>query len=733
MKKFLYISFIFFSIAILAQQKQPKVGLVLSGGGAKGFAHVGILKEIDKVGLQIDYIGGTSIGAFIGGLYAFGYSGEQIEKMIKNTDISTLVRDNLSRSSKTLFEKEYGEKTVFILPVKKGVLKLPKAVSKGQSVLNLLSEVLPGSENVGDFSKLPIPFFCVATNVENGEGVLLENGFLPLALRASGSFPTLLAPTVLEDKLLVDGGLANNFPVSIMKDKGMDIIIGINVQNRLRKKENINSVLNIITQIISYQIYNKSAKEKEKLDIYVHPKVDDYSVVDFDKKNEILQIGIEEGKKYSDVFKEIATKQINKKKRKKLDLTSKNHLISEISLNGIKNYSRAYILGKINIIEGDSISRKELTKRINLLSATNNYERVVYKLIEKKDKTYKLKIFLRESKDNAFLKLGIHYDFLYKSSILANYSHKKFLLKNDLFSLDVILGDNLRYNLNYFVDNGLYISYGYSSRYNHFKTDTKYGLMISEFPTVSSINLNYTDITNQFFIQTNFNRKFAVKLGVEHKFLNINTETILTSNNNKFFFNNTNYFNSFGHIKIDNYDKKYFETKGYYIDLNFKWYMSSSNKKEEFTSFSQANGTIGFATKIFDNLNFKMTNEAGFTISESKSDVFDFYLGGYNQNYINTFVSLYGYNTAELSDNTFIKTEFAFRYNFIKKHYASFIANYARVENNVFKNLKLFDNLKQGYAVGYSYESIIGPLEIKYSWTPDNSKKYWLFNLGFWF
>ena len=204
MKKFLVIFFLLISAVCYSQEKQPKVGLVLSGGGAKGFAHIGVLKEIDKAGVHIDYIGGTSMGAIIGGLYAAGYSGEQIEKIALETDFISMLRDELPRNSETFFEKEFGEKTAITLPVINGTIALPKAVSKGQNILNFLLELLEPIEGIDDFSKLPTPFFCIATNVETGALVLLEKGSLPLALRASGSFPTLLNPVVLDNKLLVD-------------------------------------------------------------------------------------------------------------------------------------------------------------------------------------------------------------------------------------------------------------------------------------------------------------------------------------------------------------------------------------------------------------------------------------------------------------------------------------------------------------------------------------------------
>ena len=721
-----------FSLGLSSQKKQPKVGLVLSGGGAKGFAHIGVLKEIDKAGLQIDYIGGTSMGGIIGGLYAVGYSGNQIEQMMLNTDFLALLRDKLPRKAETFFEKEFGEKTVFTLPVNKGKIRLPRAISKGQNVLNFLSELLDTEKPHQDFSKLPIPFFCIATDLENGTPVLLEEGSLPLALRATGSFPSLLNPIEIDGKLLTDGGIANNFPVSLMKGKGMDIVIGVNVEGKLFQKEKLNSVVALLNQIMSYPMYRKTDEEIKKLDVYIHPEIYQYSVVDFDEKIKILEEGVEEAKKYTAIFEELAGKQAEKKLRKIKRFPIEKMLIADIGVQGIQNYTRAYVLGKLKIKAGDSLSRKEVTSKIHSLSATRNYNRIEYHLREKGKGSYLLDFKLKEAKEKANLKLGVHYDLLYKSSVLATYSQKHLFKKNDLFSVDMILGDNIRYNLNYFVDNGFYISYGFRSRYNHFKSNSKFN-QASDLSNVNSGNLSYSDITNQAFFQTTYSRKFALGLGVEHKWIKAATATLPSSTAPITVIDEGNYLSAFGYLKLDTYNKKYFPTKGYFADLNFKWYAASFSSNDQFKMFSQAFGTVGFAATFANRLTFQNTNEAGFTIESPASNLFDFYLGGYNQNYINTFISFYGYEFSALSNSSFIKSQFDLRYKVGTAHYFSLIANYARLEDNVFKDLQLFDNIKSGYAVGYSYNSIVGPIELKYSWTPDNKKGFWLFNLGFWF
>ncbi|OSY87057.1 patatin [Tenacibaculum holothuriorum] len=733
MKKLL-LFLILFPLLLFAQRQQPKVGLVLSGGGAKGFAHIGVLEAIEKAGVQIDYVGGTSMGSIVGGLYAAGYSPKQIQQVIDKEDFMQLLQDKVPRREKPFFKKNFGEKYAFSLPIKKGEIGLPLGLSKGQNALNLLTELLAPVDEINDFSKLPIPFYCIATNIENGKQALLEKGSLPLAIRASAAFPSLLNPVEIDGELLVDGGIVNNFPADVMKEKGMDIIIGVDVQGQLLKREELESVASILLQIVNFQIYDKSAERVKLLNVYIKPDVIDYSVVSFDKKKEILNEGYKVARKYQSVFDSIGKLQI-KKPRPKLLLKEEKFLIDRIIINGNKNYTDNYILGKLQLKKGDSVSYKNISKKINTLTATNNFARIDYHL----DKSFsgkRLSILVKEDDVQTYLRMGVHYDLLYKSAILVNYNHKKLLFQNDELSFDVGIGDRIRYDLEYLVDNGLAPSYGFSSRYNSFK---------STFPfneTVNNINIKYEDFTNAIYIQTTLDRKFAVGIGLENKWIKASSRTILTNNGEDTLFDDSNYLNSFAFLKLDTFDKEMNPTKGFYADIGFKWFMWSDrndilNKlavnSEEFHQFSQLQGSISFATTFWDKLTFQYISEAGYTLGRKASQVFDFRLGGYNQNYINNFKPMYGYDTAELTNQSFLRSEFNFRYKVFNKQYASFIANYARVEEDIFAGGSLFKNTKSGYAVGYGVETFLGPIELKYSWSPDHKEQYWLFNLGFWF
>ena len=237
--------------------KDIKVGLVLSGGGAKGLAHIGALKLIEESGVRIDYIGGTSMGAIIGGLYASGYSANQLDSIFKKTNFNTLIQDNLPRSAKTFYEKEDAEKYALTLPFDGFKISFPSGLSKGQNVYNYMNKLTTHIGDLNDFSKLPIPFFCMATNIENGKQVLLEEGSLPLAISASGAIPSIFSPVAIEDQILTDGGVSNNYPIEELKKKGIDVIIGINVQDSLVDRKNLSSAFEILTQVNNFHFFNK--------------------------------------------------------------------------------------------------------------------------------------------------------------------------------------------------------------------------------------------------------------------------------------------------------------------------------------------------------------------------------------------------------------------------------------------------------------------------------------------
>lgn len=719
---------------LLFAQKQPRVGLVLSGGGAKGFAHIGVIRELEKAGVQIDYVGGTSMGAIIGGLYASGYRADEIEGIIRGQNFNSLLQDEIPRRQKPYFEKFFLEKHAITLPIVGGTIGLPMGLSKGQSVLNLFTEILAPVDDITDFSKLPIPFYCIATDIETGEEIVLDKGSLALALRASGSFPSLLNPVEIDGRLLVDGGVVNNFPVDKMKEKGVDIIIGVSVEGDLFKRKELSSIVAVLMQIINFQMYKKSEEHIKKVDIFMRPKVTEYNVISFDKADEIIEGGTRATKPYKVVFDSIAKLQTVKKRIPRIIKNKGMFLVDRIIIKGNKNYTKDYITNKLQIKEGDSTCYKTIAEKINTLTATKNFKRVDYNFT-KSFSGKKLEMNIKEDDISSLLRVGLHYDILYRSGVLLNYNHKKILFRNDEVSFDLVIGDKIRYNLEYFLDDGFF-GYGFSSRYNSFSSNILFNDNI-----INKINIDYRDFTNRLYAQTTLDRKFAFGFGLEHKNLNVFSETVLT-NKSKTYFDFSNYLNGIAFLKMDTFNKTQFPTEGFYLDANFTWHLWSDRNKrvsqlaiesEPFARFSKVDARIGFATTLRKKLTFQNTTDVGFFLGNEKTDVFNYRLGGYNKNYINTFFPMYGYDFSELSDKSFLRSQLDIRYELFNRHYVSVIANYARLDNNIFEVIDLFEDLKSGYAVGYGLETVLGPIELKYSWSPDHNRNYWLFNLGFWF
>ncbi len=716
------------------QSNDVKVGLVLSGGGAKGFAHVSVLKVLEEAGVRVDYIGGTSMGAIVGALYASGYNANQLDSIIHTIDFTKILLDELPRKAKPFYEKEIGEKYALTLPIKNKKVGIPTAISEGQNVLNLFTKLTQHINNIEDFSKLPIPFLCVGTNLETGKQKVFKSGFLPEVIKASGSFPTLLAPVKIDGELYSDGGIVNNFPVDEVKAMGADIIIGVDIQSGLDEKEELDSAVKIINQIVGFQMYNTLKEKHDRVDVLIKPDMKNFNVVSFDKVEEIKKEGEKAVREVFPLLKNIASKQ---KKQKKdivnLKLIKRFH-IKRLEIEGNKNYTRSYVLGKLNIKKRDTTSYKQLLSSIDNLYATGNFENIQYRIVNEEDGSI-VKFKVKEHPVSHYFQMGIHYDELYKTGVLINGKLKHLLFKNDVISTDIILGDNVRYNFDYFIDNGFYTSFGVKSRFNKFDAQVRF-----DEANVNKINLQYEDLTNQIYFQTVFNRKFALGVGAEHKNIRAFTETVSTVENNtnqledgRFYFDKSDYYNLISYLKLDTYDKKYFAKKGVYLNTSLKWHLSSSDYNNNFEPFFQLKGKIGFAYTFYDKLTTHFISEAGTTIGENENRVLDYNLGGYNDNYINNLVPFFGYEFGELTSSAFLRSTFNVRYEFLTKHYFLAGANYSRVEKDLFNKGRIFENTKSGYALGYGLETFLGPIEINYAWSPDHNEKFWYFNIGYWF
>ena len=736
MKKIFWLFLIFFFLQNLFAQetvtKKPKIGLVLSGGGAKGLAHIGVLKVLEQAGVKVDYIGGTSMGSIIGGLYASGYNARQLDSIFNATNFDELLQDYIPRSSKSFYEKRNDEIYALTLPFQNFKIGFPLAYSKGMYNYNLFAKLTFPVRDITDFSKLPIPFICMATDIEKGKPVVLNKGYLPQAMLASSAIPSLFAPVEIDGKLLIDGGVTDNYPVEEVRKMGADIIIGVDVQDNLKDRNNLKNASKILIQVSNVEMINKMEAKRKLTDIYIKPDITNFSVISFEEGKKIVRNGeeaaflvFEQLKKIGDttrVFKPVIKPNSND-----------SILIGKIDVTKLDNNTRAFVLGKLHFKPKSKISFSDLRKGIDNLNATQNFSSINY-IIEKKSDGDALKINLTENQIKTFLKFGLHYDGLYKSALLFNITHKKSLFKNDVASFDLALGDNIRYNFDYYIDNGFYLSFGLKARFNTFSRDItndfNNGQTFQQFG-INSFNINYSDFSNQAYVQTVFIQKFLIGGGIEFKHLKIKSKTLDTENQ---IFDNSDYLGVFGYFKYDSFNNKYFPKKGWYFDGNATSYLYSSNYSNTFKRYSIIKGDVGFVKTFYKKFTLKINSETGFSVGPKSSPYLDFILGGYGYMTINNFKHFYGYDFVSLAADSYIKSCLTVDYEFIKKNHLNFSANYANVENKLYSTGNwLKKPTYNGYALGYGMETVIGPIEVKYSWSPELSKGYTWFNVGFWF
>ena len=280
-----------------AEAGKPKVGLVLSGGAARGLAHVGVLKALEEQGIHIDAIAGTSMGAVIGGLYASGYKIDELEKLALSIDWKDALSDAPDREDVPFRRKQ--DDRDFLIKQKlsfrdDGSLGLPLGVIQGQNLSLLLESLLAHSSEIRDFDKLPIPFRAVATDIVNGEKVVFRKGHLPQVIRASMSIPAVFAPVEINGQLLVDGGMVDNIPVDVAREMGVDIVIVVDIGTPLRGRKELSTVFDILNQSITLMTRTNSEVQLASLkpdDILIQPALASYGATDFGRSADIINAG----------------------------------------------------------------------------------------------------------------------------------------------------------------------------------------------------------------------------------------------------------------------------------------------------------------------------------------------------------------------------------------------------------------------------------------------------------
>ncbi|WP_294286993.1 patatin-like phospholipase family protein [uncultured Chryseobacterium sp.] len=719
MRKFLIILFAFQLLFIQSQikkdlviPKNPRIGLSLAGGGAKGFSHVGVLKVLDSLGVKVDYIAGTSMGAIVGGLYASGYSGKEIEKIVMDTDFYSLITDPKAKRQETTFFNKSVDKYLLSIPLKNGKINLPSSISSGQKNVYLLKELFKNVSNIEDFSKLPIPFMCVATNLESGKMQIFEKGDLVQSIMASSAFPSLMDPVKINDSIYIDGAMTVNYPSKPLKDKGIDIVIGVDLNQDLSKREDLNSIIAILNQVIDFGIKKDTEQQYKYTDINIKPNLQGMTATSYDDKKKILDSGYVEGLKYADILDQLPKRPFDRIRQQMNPIYSNVYKIDSVAIEGNRIYGKNYILGKMGLRLPSLQTYGGINKRIDKLVATNNYKFINYDIVSDSKANY-LKLYVTEDDARHFLKFGLHYDEIFKTGLLVNYSAKRLLFRNSNLSLDVIVGDKPRYYLNYFIDNGYIPGFGiYSS-----------GMSFSLRDTSNNEFDKWEWLRNEVYLQSIWKDKFAVGGGISHDYF----EAEFNGDNKRY----NRFLNPYVFLKSDTQNDRDFPTRGIYINAEGK--VIDLLKSEVDRRLVQIKADIRINIPISKQFAYRLNLYGGITLGENLPEFYKYRLGGiFEQNIVN-FRSFSGFYFAQLSTNNVILASNDLQFKFNKNYFLSGNFSFANLSNDIsFEDAVKLNYSSVGLTAGY--KSPFGQIKINFSHSLKNNQKG-IFSviLGHWF
>ena len=451
-----------------AQNHERRVGLALSGGSARGFAHVGVIEVLEEHGLQVDLVTGTSMGSVVGGLYAMGYTPEMLRDVSSQIDWSRVFNDRPARRNLPIERKSDDGRYVIALPMNGLVPTLPSSIMEGQRISQLLTALTWPAHAVTDFALLPKPFGAVATAVDSGSAVPLRGGYLPEAIRASLAIPGVFAPVEIDGRLLIDGGIARNLPAQDAGELGADWIICSDVSEPLASQDSLENLAKILNQTVAYRMWERTLAQRKLCDILIVTSVPSSLSTGFDRAEEIIEYGRVSAEAVLDSLRAAGidlapASAFRPRSGSGWDPAEEVVQLSSIQVEGIDRQSRSTILRTLQLDPGSAVSPTELDLAISRLYDSGLFRSVWYRLepagtarsadpgprrTSADPESVVMTVEVVEKKQNR-LGASYRYDGRYKASILANAEFRNLLLPGSFLQADLRLGEQGRFAVDF--------------------------------------------------------------------------------------------------------------------------------------------------------------------------------------------------------------------------------------------------------------------------------------------
>ncbi|MDD3051631.1 MAG: patatin-like phospholipase family protein [Candidatus Cloacimonetes bacterium] len=443
MRKAVYLLMLCFFAGLFAQQK---TALVLSGGGARSVAHIGVLKVLDRHNIKIDYITGTSMGAVIGALYSIGYSGEEIEDLFLNTNWIELLEEDISRDNLAISQKRWALFNNFRLPILKNYrVSLPQGIIVGNKLINFFFEITYPYNTYRDFSDFDIPFSCTASDILTGEQVVFREGCLHEVLRASMSIPSIFKPVRVNGNLCIDGGITSNLPAEIAYKEGIDFIIGVKTNTEMKNEENLITVFDVLNQTININMLEKIHHSTNYCDLLITPDLSGVSSFNFSNFSEIIETGEKAALEEIDNILKLPRK--NNKTKKTERLIEQNVDISGIEIQGSQFISSSKIKEFSGLSKSNTYTKRQILDAVKNVYSTELFDKVYPRLTVENGEN-KLELVVQE-KERRWLGLDLCYNLDDDFSLGVTLDLNNSLLKNSRLLLGLQGGNKKSINLDY--------------------------------------------------------------------------------------------------------------------------------------------------------------------------------------------------------------------------------------------------------------------------------------------
>lgn len=767
----------------LSVNQRPKVGLVLSGGGAKGAAHIGVIKYIEELGIPIDYVAGTSMGSIVGGLYSLGYSADEMLEIISNVDWSRLISNKVERQKISFTEKYDQSRQLLGIPFSASDSEneeirsesfrnsLPDGFVSGDNLLNLFNSLAVDYSDSLSFDELPVPFLCMAANLVTGKADIMDSGEVTKALRASMAIPILFDPVQIGDYLYADGGLICNFPAEQCKAKGADFIIGVSMSAGL--SDDIVALKSLPLQIKQLKeiITDREVNTyHEKCDIMIRPELGGVGMLSFDAESvaKITKSGYNAAKESDGLFRQLLdtlacfgyVPQPRDVSGKTRNIVNDKQLITDIKFIGVTEQLERWMRRKCTVREGDIVSKETIDESLSLFYGTGSFSNITYSL--HKDHSapegYVLVFQFRKRPRHEF-GFGFRFDSQEMLSVLLHLG----LNSNRLNGLKVDLSTKLSINQRL----GLNVSYGHqlSPRIN---LSYDFSNSVLDLYDVGNLDMNIRYMKHNFklYLSESYSRTVRVQAGIDtelhHNRKVMYTDFDATAND----YIPVNTFGPFASFQFDNLDNNRFAQTGAKSSVYFSWKAKQfyNGNYEDLNLGSVRFAVEGYIPIIRDRFTFIPQMYGSFLFGKGSVNglvkswspnfngpvpvypCFNNMIGGVEVGkYIDHQLPFIGLNKLSYEYNSLAVLRTDFRVRLFKSHYLTAMVNYARAGvdfKNFFKDdgipqwIEYYDTNTENYwgaGLRYSIDTKVGPISLDVSSSNVSPTVNVYFSMGYYF